>query len=158
EVPAVIEQLGASGTLVELPLGPRRTVRVLAEFADDLDDRVLRALGRLHAAHPRQSAIRRAHVLAALPDLATDALAPGLIDRLRAQGRGVGDDRPIALKGHEPRLSHGERRLKGELAEVIRAGGLSPPDAADLAAGAGPRASVVPELLALLADEGRLVE
>src|SRR5262249_33829666 len=121
EVPAVIEQLGASGTLVELPLGPRRTVRVLAEFADDLDDRVLRALGRLHAAHPRQSAIRRAHVLAALPDLDNDALVSGLIDRLRAQGRVVGDDRTIALKGHEPRLSHGERRLKGELAEVIRA-------------------------------------
>ncbi len=56
-VPEALGRLSGSGDLVELPLGPRRTVRVLAEFAADLEDRVLRALGRLHAARPRQTAI-----------------------------------------------------------------------------------------------------
>jgi len=35
---------------------------------------------------------------------------------------------------------------------------MSPPEAADLAAAAGVRAAVVPELLALLRDEQKLVE
>jgi selenocysteine-specific elongation factor len=158
EVPAVLDHLASSGTLIDLPIGPRRSVRVVAEVADDLEDRVLRALARLHAAHPRQSSIRRAHVVAALPDLASDALIAGLLDRLKSKGLILADARTVALKDFQPRLSHAERRLKAELAETIRAGGLSPPDLADLTATAGSRASVLPELLTLLADEGSIVE
>ena len=150
--------LADSGTLVELPVGPRRVVRVLGEFAAELEDRVLRALGRLHAAHPRQSAIPRAHLAAALPDVANDALVSGLLDRLKAQGRILAEARTVALPGYEPKLSQGERRLKSELAGAIRSGGLSPPEAAELAAAAGPRGAVVPELLALLRDEQQIVE
>jgi selenocysteine-specific elongation factor len=131
---------------------------VLAGFAADLEDRVLRALIRLHAARPRQAAIPRSHVVAALPDLESDALVAGLIDRLQEQGRVVVGPRTVAIRGHEPKLSQGERRLKDEMAEAIRDGGLSPPDAAELAASAGARAAVVPELLALLRDEERIVE
>jgi selenocysteine-specific elongation factor len=158
EVPAMLGRLRDAGALVELPVGPRRSIPVLAEFAADLEDRVLRALGRLHAARPRQSAIPRAHVVAALPDIESDALIAGLIDRLQAQGKVVVAPRTVAIRGHEPKLSQGERRLKDDLAGSIRAGGLSPPDAAELAASAGARAAVVPELLALLRDEERVVE
>ncbi|MBX6313725.1 MAG: selenocysteine-specific translation elongation factor, partial [Isosphaeraceae bacterium] len=158
EAEATLARLSESGAMVELPLGPRRNVRVLAEVAAELEDRVLRALGRLHAAWPRHAAVRRAHVNAELPDLSSDALITALLERLKARGLIVADERTVALKGHEPKLSQAERRLKAELAAAIRAGGLSPPDAADLTAQAGPRAVVVPELLALLVDEGRLVE
>ena len=118
----------------------------------------LRALGRLHAAHPRHSAIPRAQLAAAFPDLANEALAAGLIERLKAQGKVVADSRTVALRGFQPKLSQGERKLKTELAETIRAGGMSPPDAAELAAAAGPRAAAVPDLLALLRDEEHIVE
>ena len=64
----------------------------------------------------------------------------------------------MALPGHEAKLSQAERRLKQELADAIRAGGITPPDASELAASAGPRAGVVPDLLALLRDEQRLAE
>lgn len=158
EVPAVLERLATSGALIDLPIGPGRSMRVMAEVAADLEDRVLRALARLHAAHPRQSSIRRAHVISALPDLAGDALVAGLLDRLKAKGRIIVDARTVALKGFEPRLSHAERKLKAELAESIRGGGLSPPDLAELTAAAGPRASVLPELLTLLVDEGLIVD
>ncbi len=119
---------------------------------------MLRALARLHAAHPRQTAIPRTHLAASLPDLASDALVAGLLDRLKHQGKIIADARTVALSGHEPRLSQAERRLKQELAEAIRAGGMSPPDAAELAASAGPRGAVVPDLLALLRDEQRIAE
>jgi selenocysteine-specific elongation factor len=158
EIKAALAGLVASDTLIELPIGPRRTVRVLAETVADLEDRVLRAVGRLHAAHPRQSAIPRVHLAAELPDLASDALVSGILERLKRQGRLVADARTVALAEHQARLSQGERRLKQELADAIRDGGISPPDASDLAATAGPRASVVPDLLALLRDEHCIAE
>ena len=147
----MLDQLTASGALVDLPIGPRRSLRILAEFVADLEDRVLRALGRLHEARPRLSAIPRAFLSAELPDLSNDALIAGIVDRLKAAGKVVTESRTVAVKGYEPRLSQGERRLKGELLESIRKGGMSPPELGDLSAAAGGRSAVVPELLALLA-------
>jgi selenocysteine-specific elongation factor len=150
--------LAASGDLIELPVGPRRTVRVLAEYAGELEDRVIRALRRLHESRPRQSAIPRPALAAALPDLPNEALVSSLIDRLAAQGKVVAGTRAVSIAGFEPKLSQAERKLKHELAETIRKGGMSPPDALELAASASQRAAVVPELLALLRDEQHLVE
>ena len=158
QVSPVLDQLTETGALVDVPVGPRRSLRILAEFVVDLEDRVLRALGRLHEARPRLSAIPRAHLSAELPDLGSDALISGIVDRLRDQGKVIVEARTVAVKGYEPRLSQGERRLKNELLESIRKGGMSPPEAADLAAAAGVRAAVVPELLALLRDEQKLAE
>jgi selenocysteine-specific elongation factor len=158
EIGPVIEALGSSGSLVTLPLGPRRTARVLAEYVVDLESRVLRALARLHQASPRFSSIARARVASALADLENDALVSAIIERLRADRRLVGDARTIALSGHEPRLSQGERKLKKEIAEAYQAGGFTPPDPSDWTSKAGPRASTVPDLLALLRDEEQLVE
>jgi selenocysteine-specific elongation factor len=154
----ILDQLTASGALVEVPIGPRRSARILAEFVGDLEDRVLRALGRLHAARPRLSAIPRTHLAAELPDLGSDALIAGIVDRLKAQGKVVAEARTVAIKGYEPRLSQAERKLKAELAEAVRKGGMSPPDATDLATTAGIRSAVVPDLLALLRDEQKLIE
>jgi selenocysteine-specific elongation factor len=150
--------LTGAGALVELPVGPRRTVSVLAEVAEGLEDRALRALARLHEAHPRQSAIPRPQLASALPDLASDSLATGLIERLKAQGKVLADARAVALAGYVPRLSQAERKLKDELAQAIRAGGMSPPEAAELAASGGSRSGIVAELLALLSSEQRVVE
>ncbi len=158
QVSPVLDQLTETGALVDVPVGPRRSLRILAEFVVDLEDRVLRALGRLHEARPRLSAIPRSHLSAELPDLGSDALISGILDRLRDQGKVIVEARTVAVKGYEPRLSQGERRLKNELLESIRKGGVSPPEAADLAAAAGVRAAVVPELLALLRDEQKLAE
>jgi selenocysteine-specific elongation factor len=158
QIPAALDRLTASGALVEVPVGPRRSVRILAEFVADLEDRVLRALGRLHAARPRLSAVPRTHLAAELPDLGSDALIGGIVERLKAQGKVIVEARTVAAKGYEPKLSQGERRLKAELLETIRKGGMSPPESSELAASAGARAAVVPDLLALLRDEQKLVE
>ncbi len=153
----ILDDLGRSGAVVDLPVGSRRTTRLTADVVADLEDRVERALGRLHLANPRQTAVRRSHVLAALPDLPGEAMVSGLLDRLVARGAVVSDNRSVALKSFEPRLSQSERKLKAELLKELQAGGFSPPDAADLAKTAGARAAVVPELLALLVEEGRIV-
>lgn len=158
EVPGVVATLSASGRLAELPLGPRRSVRVPVEIASELENRVTKALGRLHASRPRQSAVSRDHLVALLPDIANEVLIGGLISRLQAKGEVVCDGRSVALRGHKSKLSHGEQRLRAEMASAFRAGGLMPPDSAAMIALAGPRAAVVPELLSLLVDEGEIVD
>jgi selenocysteine-specific elongation factor len=158
EVPRTVGHLSASGGLVELPLGPRRSVQVAAETAAELEDRVARALARLHAMRPRQTAVGRDHLVTALPDIANEALIGGILGRLQARGEVVCDGRSVALRGHKSKLSQGEQQLKAGIASVFRAGGLSPPDSAALVALAGPRAAVLPELLALLVAEGDLVD
>lgn len=154
----LVATLAESGQLIELPLGPRRSIRLAADVVAALEERVQRALGRLHDARPRQSTVPRAHLAAALPDLDNDALVATLIDRLAARGAVVIEGRSVALKTHEPRLSQGERKLKAEIAETLRRGGFSPPELSELTNSAPPaRAAVVPELLALLRDEERVV-
>ena len=152
------EALLAAGTLASLSIGPKKTTRVLSEVVTDLEGRVLRTLARLHAASPRFSAIARARIASALADLQNDSLISALIDRLERSGRVVGDHRSVALAGHEPKLSQAERKLKREIAEAYRAGGFTPPDPSEWGAKGGPRASAVPELLALLLDEEMIVE
>ncbi len=154
----ILAALETSGALVPLAIGPRRTARVLAEVAAGLEDRALRALGRLHDASPRQATVARARVASALADLGNDPLVAGVIDRLLASGRLVGDARRVALAGHEPKLSQGERKLKNEIGDAYRVGGFAPPDPADWATRAGPRSATVAELLALLRDEEQIVE
>ena len=145
-------RLAELGALVELPLGPRRSVRVLAEFVADLEDRVLRALGRLHAARPRQSAIRRAHLVAA-------TARPGQRgarrrDHRAAQGRGRGrrrrpDRRPArATSRSSARASAGSRTSSPRRSAPAASARPTPPS---WPRWPGPRAAVVPELLALLA-------
>jgi selenocysteine-specific elongation factor len=158
EFSRLTDELTVAGALIEVPIGPRRSVRILAEFVDDLEDRVVRALGRLHAARPRQSAIPRVHLAAELPDLGSEALIAGIVDRLKQKGSVIVEARTVALKGYEPKLSQGERKLKNELLDSIRQGRMSPPEVPELAAAAGGRAAVVPELVALLRDEQKLVE
>ncbi len=157
-VARAVEGLETSGELVILPIGPRRTARVLAEVASELEGRVLRAIARLHEASPRFSGIARARVASSLADLENDALVSSLIDRLEAAGRVVADRRTVTLAGHEPKLSQAERKLKREIAEAYRVGGFSPPDPAEWTMKGNPRSSTVADLLALLVDEERIVE
>jgi selenocysteine-specific elongation factor len=157
ELERSLASLAASGALIELPLGPRRSIRMLDDSVAELEDRVLRALARLHEAHPRQATIPRARLMTALPELENKTLVTSLLDRLCARGKLIGDVRTVSLPGHEPKLSQGERKLKDELAAAIKAGGSSPPEVTELAAKAGNRATIVPELLALLCEEQRAV-
>jgi selenocysteine-specific elongation factor len=157
EIPALLESLMHSGRMVEIPLGPRRSRRLLADVAADLEDRLLRALQRLHQASPRQSAIAWSRIAAALAYLEDDSLVSGLIERLKSQGRLVADARTAALKDHAPKLSQAERKLKNEIADAYKAGGLTPPEPSEWSTTSSTRAGTVAELLQLLCEEERLV-
>ncbi len=158
EVPKVVGALAASGRLVEIAIGPRRTTRVVAEAVLDLEDRVVRTLGRLHLASPRQATVVRARVASALADLGNDALVDAVIDRLKEHKQVIADRRTVALVHHVPKLSQKERELKAEITEAFRTAGFSPPGPDDWTTKAGPRAAAIPDLFSLLVAEERLVE
>ncbi|HEU5115658.1 MAG TPA: selenocysteine-specific translation elongation factor, partial [Isosphaeraceae bacterium] len=151
EVQSTLASLRSDGSLGELSVGPRRRALLAASTVETLEGRVLRALGRLHDARPRQSAIRQAHILVELPDV-PEAAIHSLIDRLKKKGAVVADGPTIALSGRKPRLSHTEKALKDQAEQAIKAGGYQPPDLAALKAQAGARAPVLPDLLTLLIE------
>lgn len=153
-----VAELRTSGALIDLAIGQRRTVSLLAEAVGELEDRVLRALSRLHEAHPRHASIPRAHVSSQLPDIAMGGVIQAVLDRLLLRRAIVGDDRAVALADHKPRLTQAERQLRTSFLEAIRRGGFAPPDRGELAQSAGQRSAVVPEILTLLEEEGHIVE
>jgi selenocysteine-specific elongation factor len=157
DVPALLESLTQSGHMVEIPLGPRRSRLMLADVAADLEDRLLRALSRLHQVSPRHTAIARPRIAAALAYLEDESLVAGLIDRLKTQGRLVADARTAALKDHVPKLSQAERKLKNEIADSFKSGGLTPPEPSAWVNKLSAKASIVAELLQLLCEEELLV-
>ncbi len=158
DLPGLLDGLRTDGTLTDLPLGTRRSRTIPSETLAELEGRVEKILGRLHEVSPRQSAIARPRVIAALADLDDDPLATAVIERMTSRGRLVGDPRTVALKSHTPKLSQGERKLKDEIWQAHRLAGMAPPDLSTWTAKTNPRAAVVPELLTLLREEGRLVE
>ncbi len=157
EVQSRFATLRSEGALGELSVGPRRTALLAANTMEALEGRVVRALGRLHDARPRQSTIRQSHILVELPDLPESAIH-SLLDRLRQKGTVIADGSSIALEGRKPRLSHTEKALKEQAERAIAEGGYQPPDLTALQEQAGARASVLPDLLTLLVEEGRIVE
>jgi selenocysteine-specific elongation factor len=157
EVHAQLSALQAEGTVQEVAIGLRRSTLLATNTLKNLERRVVRALERLHDARPRQSTIRRSHLVAELPDL-PEPLIGSLLDRLAQQGTVLADTSTVALQGRKPRLSHTEKALKDDAARAIEAGAFQPPDLPALQKHAGTRASVLPDLLTLLVEEGRIVE
>ena len=101
------DELTKTGAVVNLPVSSHRSIRVLSEFVAHLEDRVFRAVARLHEARPRLGAIPLPYLAAELPDLGSDALIAGIVERLRSQGKVIVDANTVALKGYEPKLSQG---------------------------------------------------
>ncbi len=156
EVDRVVAEARASGELIDLPVGPRRTIRIVRSHLETLEDRVVKAVGRLHERNPRLSRVRRSSVLGTLSDLKSESLVAAVIDRLAKAGRLITSDRTVALTGYQPQLTQAERRLKTELLDAHRGTGFAPPMASELLDRAGNRREIVPELLDLLAEEGHL--
>ena len=139
--------------------GPGARSACWPSIAAELEDRVLRAIGRLHAAHPRHSAIPASTSPPRCPTWPTTPWWPGSSIGSRHQGKVVAD---APHRGAPRATSPGSARASGSSSRSwprrSGPGGISPPDVAELAASAGARAAVVPDLLALLRDEQRVVE
>ncbi len=169
---AAVELAGAAGSsIAELPLAagvppatvaafletlPAQIVRVnnslfAAAIFEKAVEQVVRITSAHHAAFPLQPGIERAPLLSALPSGIAEAACHDAEQRGLVRGRGS----LVALAGFEPQFSAQHARLRDELLECLRTGGLAPPTVAELSARL--RSEDVKSVLRLLEAQGQII-
>jgi selenocysteine-specific elongation factor len=154
---SLIDDLKASGNLVEIVLSQTRRVLLHADMVKELDDRIANALSRLHAEFPLMATHDRQRVQSQLDYVGDDQLVQAAVDRLIGQKRIVGDLRRIALKDFKPKLSGNLRKLKDKLVASYLEARFQPPDPASFAGAAGGNAANLDDLFEVCIAEGLLV-
>jgi selenocysteine-specific elongation factor len=158
ENPAEVYQvLRERGEVREVVASPTRTIRVHRLVFEDLAKRIEAALRKMHEQHPLRATLDRKQLAARFRYL-DDALLTTVLEDLKKSGRVrlAGDG--VALQGHGPTLSPGERRLRDELVTTFREAGIQSPGMDECRRRAPKNQQAVPQLIALAAAEGELVE
>lgn len=153
----VFARLHTQGRLVNLALGTGKTVSLHAQVFDELAQRLLAALDRLHAEYPLMASHDRSKVEAQLNYVGEEALVHAVTETLLACGQLVGDQRRIARADFKPKLSAAQRKLKERLVQAYRAARFQPPELSAFAAEASGQASALRDLVELCVAEGELV-
>jgi selenocysteine-specific elongation factor len=154
---SLIDNLKASGNLVEIVLSQTRRVLLHTDMVKELDDRIVNSLSRLHAEFPLMATHDRQRVQSQLDYVGDDQLVQAAVDRLIGQKRIVGDLRRIALKDFKPKLSGNLRKLKDKLVAAYLEARFQPPDPASFAGAAGGNAANLDDLFEVCIAEGLLV-
>jgi selenocysteine-specific elongation factor len=154
---AVIEQLKAKGSLVEVAVGQTRRVLLHADMLRELDERLLQVLDRLHEQFPLVSFHDRQKVQSHLDYVGDDSLVHAAADRLLQQKKLVGDLRRIARAEFKPKLSGNQRKLKDRIVTAYQEARFQPPEPSSFAAQAGGNAVSLKDLFEVCVTEGLLV-
>jgi selenocysteine-specific elongation factor len=153
----VVDQLTRSGTLIELPVKPRRTCLIHRDVVAQAERRTVELVKKLHAASALRTAIARERVVALHGSDQNAQVTEALIDRLLERGALVGDHQHVALAGYAPRLSAAQSRLREQILAALKEAGLKPPTPAELARAAAAEEDQIRQILSLCVDEGEVV-
>ncbi len=153
----LIDRLKAQKTLVDVVISPARRVLLHADMIEELDERILTALGRMHAEFPLMTTHDRQRVQSQLDYVGDDALVHAAVDRLMAQKRVVGDQRRIARADFKPKLSANLRKLKDKVVAEYLQARFTPPEPSSFAGSAGGNAANLKDLFDVCVAEGYLV-
>lgn len=158
EIEPVLRELAAAGTLAQLPVGTRRTLRLHSVLLQEFEVRALHALDRLHEEYPLHAAIPRQRLVARLDYLGDEQMVQAVVQRLVAFKRVTGDERAVARSGFAPKLSAAERRLRDQVLAAFEAAALQPPSLDELTKKAVARADAVGQIVDLCVAEGLLAQ
>ena len=114
------------------------------------------ALASYHRAHPDAAGIPRESLREQTMAEAAPEVFDEVIRRLAANGRVTGGEQ-IALAAHRPVVTGEEAAAKAAIEAALKAAGLTPPDAASLAAHAAVPPSVLDKAVKQLVKEKRLI-
>ena len=154
----VYRELVTRGDVREIPLSPTRRLRVHRRLIERLSERIEAALHKMHEQNPLKLNIDRQRLVAGFVYLGDAALLDAVLETMRVAGRVRVTDRGVALVGHGPKLSQNEQKLIVQLVEQYRQAGVSPPTVKEMQQQATKNQSSVPQLIALAAADGQLVE
>lgn len=153
----VVATLRQEGTLIEVRASPNRTLRFHQQRLVQLSNRLAHTLRKLHARYPLRMAIDRGKLQQGFPYV-DEAVLDLAISNLQQEGQISVSSSGIALSGHTPKLSRKEQNLLDRLVEQYRAAGLEAPTVQQVQQAAEKEQRKIPELLALAADQGRLIQ
>lgn len=158
DVASVVEQLTVDGTVLEIPVSTTRNISVHQLRFQQMGDRVMKTLERLHRDHP----LRFAHALSIFnvefAYLNQPELLAAVIDDLKKQKKVNANVNSIGLVGYGPKLSKGQRQLLDSLIDQLKTAQLRAPTVADLVKSASKNKDSVLELLEMAVENGDLAK
>jgi selenocysteine-specific elongation factor len=152
----LVAKLKEQGELVDVVISPARRLLLHKDMVNELEERILTALDRLHEQFPLMSTHDRQKVQSQLDYVGDDALVHAAVDRLIARKQLVGDLRRIGRADFKPKLSANLRKLKDKLVAAYREARFQPPEPANFAGQAGGNAANLKDLFDVCVAEGQL--
>jgi len=157
EAKAIEMKLREAGELVELPVSPKRSLRVQRDVLSQLEARVTDALRDEHKRRPRDAAVSRTRVAELLRMTDDQALVNAVLDRLIDAGALQGDEQSVADARFAPKLSAQQIALRDGIVAAFADAGTSPPSEGDLCGSLKASESQVRQMLELCAAQGEIV-
>lgn len=154
----VTEKLVQRGDLRLIAVSPTRTIRLHRLVLGKLYDRIAAALKKLHEKFPLRTEMDRATLASGFAYLGEDSILTAALKDMHAAGRIRFGEHGISLVGHGPKLSANEQKVLTQLIDLFRGAGMQPPSVKECQQQAQKHQSAVPQLLALAAANGELVE
>jgi selenocysteine-specific elongation factor len=156
-IAAIVSRLQEDGKLVTLQVNAHRQVVLHCDLLRDLEDRVLGAVGHLHAESPLMTTHDRNRVQDLLAYVKDDGLVQATVERLLKNKKLVGDARRVARADFKPKLSANLRKLKDTVVQTFLGANFQPPPPASFAPQAGGNAANLKDLFDVCVAEGELV-
>jgi selenocysteine-specific elongation factor len=128
----IIEDLAASGTIVEVSIKPRGHLYFHHEILQEAEERILGNLRQLHSQWPLRPSIPRDRVAAKCQSWHDVQVTDALLDRLVERGELQSAHGGVALAGFSPRLTAAQERLREQLLTAWHQAALKPPEPSEL--------------------------
>jgi selenocysteine-specific elongation factor len=119
-------------------------------------EQIVPLVRQYHAAHPLEEGMPREELRERLFSTAAPGIFEHVLGELARGGRIIARDR-VALRGHTLALTDDEARTRDAMLQILRQGGLSPPDGAELAVRVGAGRDIVERVANLLVRQKVLV-
>lgn len=154
----VYTKLLERGDLLEIPVSPTRSFRLHRFVFEDLCERVVATLLKLHQQQPLRITVDRALLANRLTYVGEPALLEAALVQLQSAGRVRLSQHGVALVGQGPKLSQNEQKLLSQIIDQFRVAGLKPPTIRDCQQQATKNRESVPQLVSLAVASGDVVQ
>ncbi|MCA9121205.1 MAG: selenocysteine-specific translation elongation factor [Planctomycetaceae bacterium] len=150
--------LADRGDLLEVSVSPKRVIRLHRLVLRQLCRRIESTLEKLHMRYPLRSVLDRGLVANQFRYLDDENILTTALKQMASDGIIKFGPNGISLVGHGPKLSQNEQKLLSQLIETLRQAGIQAPSVKECQQQAARNQESVPQLLALGAASGELVE
>ncbi len=151
------DELLTTGLLREVQVAPTRRVSLHRQVLEQLGKRVEAALLALHHKNPLKLQFPREAIAHGFEYL-EPAVFSVVLDQMAKAGTVRISPQGLSLVGQGPKLSRNEQTLYQQLLDWFRAAGIPSPTVEDCQQKAAKNQASIPQLLALAAGDGQLVE